>query len=90
MEYSKRGRIHHKIASVLKKLDGPVLVSDFHVIFHGTKIEPVLYRISTYIWNIKGDGGIVRVVKNGRNIISYELINRNEFDDDGRYVGKQN
>jgi hypothetical protein len=41
--------------------------------------EIYMYRISTYIWNIKYyANGIIKVVKNGRKVISYQLINVDE------------
>ena len=87
-KYSDRGRVHHKIASVFRANAGPTTMADLEKIFAGTDIEPVLYRISTLIWLIRRDGGIVKVVKDGRKVVSYELINRAEFDDKGFFVGK--
>lgn len=41
--------------------------------------EIYMYRISTYIWNIKYyANGIIKVVKNGRKVISYQLVNVDE------------
>lgn len=34
-----------------------------------------LYRLSTYIWDIKMTGGVVKVVKDGRKIAGYQLAN---------------
>lgn len=34
-----------------------------------------LYRLSTYIWDIKMAGGVVKVVKDGRKIAGYQLAN---------------
>jgi predicted oxidoreductase len=38
-----------------------------------------LYRLSTFIWRIKMTGGVVRVVKNGRKIDGYQLMNTAEM-----------
>lgn len=40
----------------------------------GTEIE--MYRISTYMWYIKTEvGGIIRVTKDGRRVVGYQLVN---------------
>lgn len=80
-------RVHNKIAVVLKSGE-PVTVEQIHKVFAGTKIEPVLYRLSTNIWNIKREGGIVKTHKDGRKIVAYQLMNYNEFDNNGFWVGK--
>jgi hypothetical protein len=82
-----KGRVFNKIAVVMKSGE-PIKVEQFEKIFGGTKVEPVLYRLSTYIWNIKRIGGTVRVHKDGRRVEAYQLMNGNEFDNDGFYVGK--
>ena len=64
-----------------------VTIDQLKTIFAGTKIEPVLYRISTYIWNIKKEGGIIKTVKNKRNVVGYQLLNGTEFDANGYWVG---
>jgi hypothetical protein len=81
-----KGRVFHKIAVVMKKGD-PVTVEQFHTVFKDTKVEPVLYRLSTYIWNIKKNGGVIKAIKNGRKVIGYQLLNGTEFDSNGRWVG---
>lgn len=65
-----------------------VTIDQLKTIFAGTKIEPVLYRISTYIWNIKKEGGVIRTVKNKRNVVGYQLINYDEFNSNGYWAGK--
>jgi hypothetical protein len=64
------------------------IFDELKTVFAGTKIEPVLYRISTYIWNIKKDGGVVQSVKDKRKLIGYQLLNHDEFNDQGYWVGK--
>jgi hypothetical protein len=44
--------------------------------------------LSTNIYNIRKDGGIVKVHKEGRKVTAYQLVNHTEFDANGRYVGK--
>ena len=78
---------HEKIAQVL--LSGkPVSPAEIETVFKGTSQEAVLYRLSTNIYNIRKDGGIVKVIKDGRKVKAYQLVNFTEFDANGRYVGK--
>ena len=79
---------HEKIAVTL--LSGkPVSPEEIQAVFKGTDQESVLYRLSTNIYNIRKDGGIIKVHKNGRKGSAYQLVNFEEFNADGRYVGKQ-
>ena len=79
---------HEKITQVL--LSGkPVTPDEIKSVFKGTDQEAVLYRLSTNIYNIRKDGGIVKVIKNGRNVQAYQLVNYTEFDANGRYKGAQ-
>lgn len=78
---------HEKIACVM--LSGkPVSPTEIEACFKGTDQEGVLYRLSTNIYNIRKDGGIVRVTKDGRKVTGYQLVNFDEFSPEGRYVGK--
>ena len=79
---------HEKIAAILK-CGRPVSPDDIAAVFKGTDQESVLYRLSTNIYNIRKDGGIVKVHKEGRKVKAYQLVNVDEFNDDGRYIGKQ-
>lgn len=80
---------HEKIAQVL--LSGkPVSPTDIEACFKGTDQEKVLYRLSTNIYNIRKDGGIVRVHKDGRKVVAYQLVNFEEFSPEGRFIGKKN
>jgi hypothetical protein len=86
----RKGKInrHEKITQVL--LSGkPVSPDEIATVFQGTDQEAVLYRLSTNIYNIRKDGGIVKVIKNGRKVQAYQLVNFTEFDKNGRYIGKQ-
>jgi len=85
----RKGKInrHEKITQVL--LSGkPVSPDEIAAVFKGTNQEKVLYRLSTNIYNIRKDGGIVKVIKNGRKVQAYQLVNFTEFDSNGRYKGK--
>jgi hypothetical protein len=85
----RKGKInrHEKITQVL--LSGkPVTPDEIAMVFKGTDQESVLYRLSTNIYNIRKDGGIVKVIKNGRKVQAYQLVNHLEFNTNGRYVGK--
>jgi len=89
MNTVRKGKInrHEKITQVL--LSGnPVTPDEIASVFKGTDQEAVLYRLSTNIYNIRKDGGIVKVIKEGRNVKAYQLMNYTEFDLNGRYVGK--
>lgn len=84
----RKGRTnrHEKITQVL--LSGkPVTPQEIREVFKGTDQEAVLYRLSTNIYNIRRDGGIVKVHKNGRTVVAYQLVNFEEFDANGRYQG---
>ena len=87
---SHKGRInrHEKIAQTM--LSGkPVTPDQIRACFAGSDQESVLYRLSTNIYNIRKDGGIVKVYKDGRIVTAYQLVNIDEFSKDGRYVGRQ-
>jgi hypothetical protein len=89
MNTIRKGKInrHEKITQVL--LSGkPVSPDEIAKVFEGTDQEAVLYRLSTNIYNIRKDGGIVKVIKEGRSVTAYQLLNYTEFDLNGRYVGK--
>jgi len=77
---------HEKITVTL--LSGkPVTPDEIKAVFKDTDQESVLYRLPTNIYNIRKDGGIIKVHKNGRNVVAYQLVNHNEFDTNGRYMG---
>jgi hypothetical protein len=85
----RKGKInrHEKITQVM--LSGkPVSPDEIATVFKGTNQEKVLYRLSTNIYNIRKDGGVVKVIKDGRKVKAYQLVNFTEFDANGRYTGK--
>jgi hypothetical protein len=78
---------HEKICQTL--LTGkPISPDEIKSCFTGTDQEKVLYRLSANILDIRLDGGVVKVYKNGRKVIAYQLMNPEEFDANGRYKGK--
>ena len=86
----RKGKInrHEKITQVM--LSGkPVSPDEIATVFKGTNQEKVLYRLSTNIYNIRKDGGIVKVIKDGRKVKAYQLINADQFDSNGRFKGNQ-
>lgn len=76
---------HEKITVVL--LSGkPVSPDEIAEVFKGTDQEKVLYRLSTNIYNIRKDGGIIKVHKDGRKVTGYQLMNPQDFDANGRFI----
>ncbi len=80
---------HEKIAALLKT-GQPVSPEKIREAFSGTEEEMVLYRLSTFIYNIKKDGGVIRCIKDKRRVAGYQLMNPHHFNDQGRYVGLNN
>lgn len=39
------------------------------------ELEHVAYRLSTFMWRIKIEGGVVKVIKTGRKATGYQLMN---------------
>jgi hypothetical protein len=84
----RKGKInrHEKITQVL--LSGKsVSPQEIMAVFEGTDQAAVLYRLSTNIYNIRKDGGIVKVIKDGRKVTGYQLVNNDQFDANGRFKG---
>lgn len=52
------------------------------------EMEHLYYRLSTMVYNIRKDDGIIRVYKEGKNVTAYQLVNFKEFNSDGRYIGE--
>lgn len=53
------------------------------------KMSKNLYRLSAYMWEIRKNGGVVKVAKDGKKVVSYQLLNYAEFDDAGKFVVPQ-
>lgn len=90
MKYNKhigKPNRHEKVAITM--LNGnPVSPDEIKFCFKGTEQEKVLYRLSTNIYNIRRDGGVIRVTKDGRKVSGYQLMNPQEFNSSGRYIGR--
>lgn len=87
MTHTGRQNRHEKVAAVL--LSGKaVSPEEIRKHFEGTDMADLMYRLPTNIYNIRKDGGIIKVYKEGRNVTAYQLVNFSEFNKDGRYVGK--
>ena len=79
---------HEKITVTM--LSGkPVTPDEIKACFTGTDQESVLYRLSTNIYNIRLDGGVIKVHKDGRKVKAYQLMNPQEFNAEGRYIGRK-
>lgn len=79
---------HERVAQLM--LSGRTISPEqFAEVFKGTDQEAVLYRLSTNIYNIRKDGGIIKVHKDGRKVTGYQLVNIDEFNAEGRYIGRQ-
>jgi hypothetical protein len=79
---------HERVAQLM--LSGkPVSPEQFELAFKGTDQEAVIYRLSTNIYNIRKDGGIIKVIKDGRKVTGYQLVNIDEFNPNGRYTGRK-
>ena len=57
---------------MLDKPNASVTVAEIHV---KLCFDIHMYRLSNYIWNIKKNGGYVRALKNGRDVVGYQLAN---------------
>lgn len=77
---------HEKVAQLMVS-GKQVTPEDFAAAFKGTDQESLLYKLSANMGSIREDGGIIKVYKNGRNVIAYQLVNFDQFSENGRYVG---
>lgn len=79
-------RPHHKLAQVL--LSGkPVSREDIIASFANDQaMLAVMYRIPNMMLEIKILGGIIKVVKDGRKIKTYQLVNPEIFDSNGQLI----
>jgi chromosome segregation and condensation protein ScpB len=90
MNTVRKGKINrHEKITILLLSGKPVSPREIFHVFEGTDQEKVLYRLSTNIYNIRKDGGVIKVLKEGRKVSGYQLMNPQEFNQYGRYVGKQ-
>ena len=76
--------MYQKVVLLLK--DGPTTPESIMKAFKGSTSDHLMYRLSVYLHTIKKRGGVIKVVKNGRSVISYELLNANKFDTFGKFI----
>ena len=84
----RKGKInrHERITQIL--INGkPVSPAEILECLKGTDQEKVGYRLSTNVYNIRKDGGIIKVIKDGRKVTGYQLVNPDQFDQNGRFKG---
>ena len=62
---------------MLVMISGNVVTRDEIADMVGSEIQ--MYRLSTYMWHIKTNAnGIIKVIKDGRKVSGYQLINADE------------
>jgi len=76
--------MYQKVAVLLKS--GVTSPDGIRKAFKGSTEENLMYRLSVYIHTIKMRGGVVKVVKDGKIVVSYELLNANKFDTFGKFI----
>lgn len=73
---SNSAKAFEKVLTVL--LSGKPVTKEELTATLGSEIQ--MYRLSTYIWDIKTHAnGIVRVIKDGRKVSAYQLVNIDEM-----------
>lgn len=50
------------------------------------RMTKVMYRLSIYIGDLRKQGAVVKVQKDGKKVTHYQLANANMFDENGFYV----
>lgn len=83
-------KTYHKFCQVM--LSGnPVSPEDFKKSFEGnTELTSLMYRLSTYMYLIrKYEKGVIKVIKTGRSVTGYQLVNASEFNSEGFWVGNK-
>lgn len=51
------------------------------------RMSKVMYRLSIYIGDLRAEGAIVKVQKEGKKVTHYQLANAHLFNDLGQFVG---
>ena len=85
MKRNKKSHIYQKLLLLLSSGD-PVPVD---VLKEKLKDEMHGYRISTRIYEIKCMGGVVRVTKEGRKVLTYQVMNASTMRTYLRRIGLQ-
>jgi hypothetical protein len=78
---SKKVKPFQKLMLVM--LSGNKITKDEIADMIGKDVQ--MYRLSTYMWEVKNNGGVVKVEKDGRKLSTYQLIN---VDDCKKYLQK--
>jgi hypothetical protein len=86
MEIRGSAKLRYKKFIAKMQSGKPVTPAEFESHFKGTELEPLMYRLSTYIYDAKLNGAIIRANKKGRKVESYQLVNYKEFDTNGNKV----
>jgi hypothetical protein len=83
-------KVHNKILVVLRS-GNIVTVDEIKAAFASDeKVSSLLYRLSTYVYDArKYEKAIVRVIKDGRKVTGYQLVNHLEYTDEGFHAGNQ-
>ena len=78
MRFAKQAKTlqWEKVLKVM--LNGEPVTKESLEAMHEMKGVP-LYRLSTFVWRIKVIGGVVKVVKDGRKVGGYALMNTAEM-----------
>ena len=81
-------KVHNKILVVLKS-GNAITVDEIKASFAADiKTSALMYRLSTYIYDArKYDNAVIRVMKDGRKVTGYQLVNPNDFDSNGFFTG---
>jgi len=83
-------RPHNKLIALLR--DGKVhTVASIESHFEtDEKMKSLMYRLSTYIYDIrKYEQGIIKVAKDGRKVVAYQLINASAYNADGFLIADE-
>ena len=86
----RKGKInrHERITQML--LNGKAVTKEEILqCLKGTDQERLGYRLSSNIYSIRRDGGIIKVHKKGKTVTSYQLMNAEMFDANGRFIHKK-
>lgn len=81
----KSTQIYQKLLALLSSGE-PISVEDLK---EKMKDEMCDYRISSYIYQIKCRGGVVRVTKEGRKVLTYQVVNAQTMRTYLRRIGVQ-
>lgn len=72
---SKKPRQAEKL--LLCMLDGHLVTEAEMAAVLGSEIE--IYRLSTYLWNLKKCGAVIDKTKQGRKVVAFKLLNTEDM-----------